>query len=327
MIRKIITRLFLITAVITSAAQAQQHELFTLGSGDVTGGYFSAARAICDNINHAERGKIRCSPDPSSGSLYNLSMLKKGELDLALVQSDWQVQAYTGTGRFSGYLAMPGLRTVMGLYPETITLIVSAESGITRPADLIGKHIDMGPPSSSRFASVSRLFDLLKIKPTDFKSVLGFTPDRAIDELCGGNVDAIVFIVGHPNANVARAMSECGAQMISLDGPVIEASLGTAKEYLKIQIPATTYPGLNTNVDSYAVYSTIVTRADIDAELINTFVTRILENLNGLAKASEVLVGLTMDGMRDNGLTAPLHPGAERAYKAFEQRQLPVGRD
>jgi len=306
---------------LAASAQGQQLTFFTIGSGEVTGGYYSAARAICSTINHTDNSKLRCSPDPSSGSLYNLSMLKKGELDFALVQSDWQRLAYEGTDIFSDYAAMPSLRSVMGLYPETITIIVGAESGINKPADLIGKRIDMGPLSSGRFASISRLFELLDIKSADFKHLFGFTQARAIDELCDGYIDATVFIVGHPNSNVARALSECGARMISFDGPVIETSLGAATDYEKILIPWTTYPDLAVNVNSYAVFSTIVTRTDVDPGLVETFVARTLENLEDLSEISAVLTGLTMEGLRTNGLTAPLHPGAERAYAATNGKE------
>ena len=330
MIRVLASVLLVAVAVGANAhdqGQGQQLTFFTIGSGDVTGGYFSVARAICDSINQAENGKLRCSPDPSSGSLYNLSMLKKGELDFALVQSDWQRLAYEGRDIYSDYAAMPNLRSVMGLYPETITVIVSAESGIARPAGLIGKRVDIGPPSSGRYASISRLLEVLDYKLSDFKSTFGFTQARAIDELCAGHIDATIFIVGHPNKNVARAMDECGARMISFDGPLIETSLGAATDYQKILIPWRTYPDLAPDVNSYAVFSTIVTRADTDPELVETFVVRTLENLDDLSIASTVLAGVTVEGLRSNGLTAPLHPGAERAYSAANSKVKGVRRD
>jgi TRAP transporter TAXI family solute receptor len=303
-----------------AGAQDRQLTFFTVGSGDVTGGYFSAARAICTTINHTENGRLRCSPDPTSGSLYNLSMLNKRELDFALVQSDWQRFAYEGMDIYSGRAAMPTLRSVMGLYPETITIIARAESGIERPADLVGKSVDMGPPSSGRFASISRLFELFDFKLSDFESVFGFTQARAIDELCAGNLDAAVLIVGHPNSNVARALEECGAQLIPFDNQLIEQTLGAATDYQKLTIPLTSYPELAADVSSYAVFSTIVTRADVDTKLVEIFVTRILENLDDLSNTSAVLSGLSTEGLRNNGLTAPLHPGAELAYSAFKAK-------
>ena len=319
MIRALVT-VILIFITFAAGARDQQLLFFTVGSGDVTGGYFSAAQAICTTINYAENGKVHCSPDPSSGSLYNLSMLKKGELDFALVQSDWHRYAYEGKDIFSGQAAMTGLRSVMGLYPEAITIIVSAESGINSLADLIGKRIDMGFPSSGRFASITRLFELLDIESSDFKGVFGFTQGRAIDELCANHIDATVLIVGHPNSNVSRAMSECGAKMISFDGPVIETSLGAATDYQKAVVTSTTYPALESDIISYAVYSTIVTRADVAPELVDIFVTQTLENLENLSMESDILAGLTVEGLRTNGLTAPLHPGAEQAFNAISAK-------
>ena len=316
MIRALVTVLFIFITFV-AGARDQKLLFFTIGSGDVTGGYYSVARAICARINFAEHGRVRCSPDPSSGSLYNLSMLKKGELDFAVVQSDWQRYAYEGKDIFSGQAAMTGLRSVMGLYPETITVIVSAESGINSPADLVGNRIDMGVPSSGRFASITRLFELLDIKSSDFEGIFGFTQSRAIDELCANHIDATVLIVGHPSSNVSRAINECGAKIISFDGPLIEASLSVATDYQKTAITSTTYPVLEENVISYAVYSTIVTRVDVAPELVDTFVTRTLENLENMSTESEIFSGLTVESLRTNGLTAPLHPGAEQAFKAI----------
>ena len=73
-------------------------------------------------------------------------------------------------------------------------------------------------------------------------------------------------------------------------------------------------------MNSYAVFSTIVTRADVDPELVETFVARTIENIEDLPKTSAVLTGLTVEGLRTNGLTAPLHPGAERAYATTSRK-------
>jgi TRAP transporter TAXI family solute receptor len=205
----------------------------------------------------------------------------------------------------------------MGLYPETITLMVTEESGIRWPSDLLGKRIDMGLPSSGRFASISRLFELLGIQSSDFKGVFGFTQNRAIDELCQNTIDATLFIAGHPNSNVARAIRECRVRLIPFEGPGIEEALATSADYQKTRIPWGTYPELPSAIISYAVYSTVVTRADVDPALVETVVTRTLENLDALSVSSPVLAGITADGLRNNGLTAPLHPGAERAYSGF----------
>jgi TRAP-type uncharacterized transport system substrate-binding protein len=88
----------LATIVSGSPVGAETLRLFTIGAGDVSGGYYASAQAICEVINRAERGRLRCSPDPTQGSIYNLHALRKEQLDFAIVQSDWHRAAFESTG-------------------------------------------------------------------------------------------------------------------------------------------------------------------------------------------------------------------------------------
>ena len=98
-----------------SPLRAGELQLFTLGSGGVSGSYYAAARALCDEVNRSERGRLRCSPDPTAGSIYNLRALRQGQVDFAFVQSDWQRQAYEGKGGYANVGPMQDLRSVLGL--------------------------------------------------------------------------------------------------------------------------------------------------------------------------------------------------------------------
>jgi uncharacterized protein len=48
--------MFVLVAVLIFAQSlfAQELRLFSIGSGDLDGGYFAAARAICEVVNRAE---------------------------------------------------------------------------------------------------------------------------------------------------------------------------------------------------------------------------------------------------------------------------------
>ena len=219
MLRSMTTALMLAVA---APAAAQDLRLFTVGSGEVGGGYFEATNAICDALNRARRGDLRCSPEATPGSLYNLSALRDRQVDFALVQSDWQRSAYEGTDSFAGTEPMTDLRSVMSLYPEAVTLLASAESGIAKLTDVPGKRIDVGHPASGRHATVMRLIGALGLGRADFAALLELQAGGAVDELCAGRIDATVLIVGHPNATVARAIETCGAVLIPFRGPLVE---------------------------------------------------------------------------------------------------------
>lgn len=293
---------------------ADELVLFTLGSGDVTGSYYASAAALCDSVNRAEVGELRCSPDPTVGSIYNIEALRRGELDFAIVQSDTQRAAYLGTGIFAEVGGMEDMRSVMGLYSESMTVLVGRDTGIETLADLRGRRIDVGLPSSGRRATVDRMLTILEIAPSDFASVAELPQGVALDALCEGTIDATALVVGHPNATVGRVLRDCGVRIVALSADNILRLTSGSSDLHAERIPAFTYPEEPGNIQTIGVTATIVTRAEVDPEVISVFVSDVLGDLTGVAQRAPVLRGLDADTMRSAGLTAPMHPAAEAAF-------------
>lgn len=314
MIRAALTSLFCLSA---AASPAQDLNFFSLGSGTVSGGYFSAARSICERINRQEAGVMRCSPEPTPGSIYNLRMLAGGELDFAFTQSDWQFSALEGTDLFAGDRAIPDLRGVASLYPETLTVLVREGVTINTPQDLAGKSVDIGQPASGRNASFRRLMTVLGTNSDMFSRLEELTPDSAIDDICAGRLDATILITGHPNALVARALRDCEARLVGFSGPRVDAELANDPGFAKNLIPISTYPQLTSDIQSWAVMATIVAREDTDAETVERFTRILIENLEPLAASNPLFRDLHPEAMRNRGMSAPLHPGAARAFDAL----------
>ncbi len=310
-----------VALAVATPAGADGLRLFTVGSGEIGGSYFAAANAICDLVNRSQRGVLRCSPEPTPGSLYNISALRDDQLDFAFVQSDWQKSAYTGADPFAEAGPMDGMRSVMSLYPEAITVLARPDSGITRLSDIIGKRIDIGPPASGRQATVEHLLTLTGLGRTDFAALLGLPTSTSVNELCAGHIDAAILVVGHPNASVAEAMRRCDARIIPVTGPRIDTLLAENSEYVPVVIPQSTYPGLDADVPSYAAIATVVTRRDIAPDLVEALVAATLDGLPELAIRASVLKGLDPAEMSTTGLTAPLHPGAQAAFDAHAAAQ------
>jgi uncharacterized protein len=312
-------RALLVALSLTAPAAAQELRLFTVGSGEVSGGYYATAKAICDRLNRKETGRLRCSPEATSGSLYNLTALRDGQLDFALVQSDWQRSAYKGTDGFADTGPMTDLRSVMALYPESITVLARSDAGIADLQGLFGKRVDIGHPASGRHATVSRLVAAIGAEPLDFAALLELPAGAAIDELCAGRIDATILILGHPNAGTAHALADCDAVLIPVDGPGISEALGKSPDYFPTLIPISAYPGLKAPVPTFAVTATLVTRAGTDPEEVGAIVTETLQGLPELAIAAPILAGLDPARMETRGLTAPLHDAARAAFTAEER--------
>jgi uncharacterized protein len=302
--------MLVLVAVLTFAQplSAQELRLFSIGSGDLDGGYFAAARAICEVTNRADGKRLRCSPESTPGSLYNLVALEKGQLDLAIVQSDWQKHAFKGTSLFASRGPMTRLRSVMSLYPEPFNLIARKKAGIESFRDLVGKRVDIGQPASGRQATMRAVMESFGIKLTDLHFVAELPSSNAIYELCAGRVDATVLIMGHPSSVIDRALNECDAELISLAGPEIERLISGNDEYSRISLP------IRTNVVTFAVRATVITLATIDDAIIDAFVRNTLTNLDTLRQKVPILAALDSGEMRSLGHSAPLHPAAARAF-------------
>jgi TRAP transporter TAXI family solute receptor len=302
---------------LATPAGAVDLRLFTVGSGEVGGSYFAATNAICDTVNRAHRGVLRCSPEATPGTLYNLEALRDRQLDFALVQSDWQKAAYAGGGTFTATGPMSDLRSVMSLYPEALTILARREAGIARLADLKDKRVDVGPHASGRRATIGSILQAIDLPEAYFAALLELPTSSSIDELCAGRIDASILIVGHPNAAVARALNDCGAILVPAQGPLVDPIFERHSEYVPLVIPQSAYPGLTQNVPTYAVMATVVTRADIASDLVEALVAATLADLRGIAKRAPVLAGLDPSAMRGSALSAPMHPGALSGFDAF----------
>ncbi len=299
-------------SVFASTSSAQDLTFINIGAGGLGGGYYSTAKALCAPINSTSGGKVRCSPEPTSGSIYNLKMLDKGELDFAFTQSDWQLAAYKGTGPFLGN-AMSNLRSVMSLYPEVVTILAGRDSGIYGSQDLPGKRIDIGLPSSGRHATAKAVFGRAGLNVDEFGVFSELTTAQAVSGLCNGTIDATVLVVGHPSESVARALSECGARIIAPSGPILTRVFSESPGFVPVEIPADTYSQQKQDIKSYAVYATLVTRADVAPADVSIIVESTLNNMTVLKRQVSQLSELTLLDMGTRGLSAPLHPASSVA--------------
>jgi TRAP transporter TAXI family solute receptor len=314
--------ILLILALAAGLAPLPGHafSFFSFGSGGLSGGYHATARAICEQVNRNSGGELRCSPESTPGSAYNLSAISDGQLDFALVQSDWQRHAVQGTGPFQKSGAMPQIRSVMSLYPEAVTLLVRKDAGITGTTSLAGKIFDIGHPASGRHSTGTDILRASEIEVSDLQDLLELPSDVALAALCEGQIDATILVVGHPNEAVARVLSECNVAILPLEGKRADEFLSGNSDFSRTFIPVSTYPELSSDIPTLAVMATVLTRNDMETSVVQALVSETLSNAALLGRRVPLLADLNPQDMREKGLTAPLHPGAQAAFDAFEAR-------
>lgn len=297
-------------------ASAQQQKFVTIGTGGVTGVYYPAGGAICRLVNR-DRAKhgMRCSVESTGGSVANVNLLKSGEIEFGVAQSDVQFNATKGMAQFQKEGAMSDLRAVFALHPEPFTVVTRKEANIGKFEDLKGKRFNVGNPGSGTLASMNELLAAMGWKMGDFSLASELRPDEHGPALCDGKIDGFFYAVGHPSANIQDPTTICGAKLVSLTGPAIDKLVKEKPYYAVATIPGGMYPNNPNPTTTYGVQATVVSSAKVPADVVYAVTKAVFDNLDEFKKLHPALSVLKPEDMIKNGLSAPLHEGALKYYK------------
>lgn len=299
----------------SQSAQAQQ-QFVSIGTGGVTGVYYPVGGAICRLMNQTRRDHgIRCSVESTGGSVYNVNAIRGGDLEFGVVQSDVQYQAFNGTGRFEEQGAQENLRALFSLHPEPLTVVARAEAGIEHFDDLAGKRVNIGNPGSGQRALMDLLMERKGWTTADFALASELAPAEQAQALCDNNIDAFVFTVGHPAGTIQEATASCDAELVDVTGDYVDGLIEEFPFYFTAEIPGGMYRGNEEPTSTFGVGATFVTSADVPDDTVYTLVKSVFDNFSGFTDLHPALANLDPELMISGGLSAPLHPGAERYYR------------
>ena len=301
-------------ACFAAPALAQQ-KFVTIGTGGVTGVYYAVGGAICRlmNKNRAETG-LRCSVESTGGSVFNVNAIKAGELDFGLAQSDVQFNAAKGEGQFKGN-ADVNLRAIFSAHPEPFTVLARPDAGVKQFADFKGKRFNIGNPGSGTLLSMEELLKQLGWTKADFALAAELKADEQGTALCDNKIDGFFYGVGHPSAAIQDPTIACGAKLISLTGPAVDALVKGHPYYAKATIPGGMYANNPNPTETYGVLATVVTSAKVSDDTVYALVKAVFDNFDEFKKLHPAFAILDPKAMITNGLSAPLHPGAVKFYK------------
>ena len=306
----------LFAALAAPTPVAAQQKFVSIGTGGVTGVYYAAGGAICRLVNkdRADHG-LRCSVESTGGSVFNINTIKAGELDFGVAQSDVGYNAYNGLGQFKDAGPYKKLRSVFSLHPEPFTYVVRKEANIKSFDDLKGKRFNVGNPGSGTRASMEQFMQAKGIDMSFFSLASELRPDEHGPALCDGKIDGFMYGVGHPSANIQDPTTTCGAQLLSITGAEVDKLVADNPYYAKATIPGGLYPNNPNETQTYGVLATFVTSADVPEETVYLIVKTVFDNIEDFKKLHPAFGVLNPKEMVKNGLSAPLHPGAEKYFK------------
>lgn len=295
-------------------AFAQDQTFVTIGTGGVTGVYYPTGGAICRMLSktRAEHG-IRCGVESTGGSVYNVNAIKAGELEFGVAQSDIQFKAYNGVAPFES--ADENLRSVFSIHPEPFTVVARADAGVKSFEDLKGKRMNIGNPGSGQRDTMEVVMDAMGWTNADFALASELQAAEQSQALCDNNIDAMVYTVGHPSGSIQEATTACDSVLVNVTGPEVDKLVADNPYYRVATIPGGMYRGNDNDTTTFGVGATLVTSANVPDDVVYNLVKAVFSDMDQFRGLHPAFANLDPKQMANDGLSAPLHPGAEKYYR------------
>jgi uncharacterized protein len=299
----------------TALPVAAQEKFINIGTGGQTGVYYAVGQSICRlvNRNTGDHG-IRCTAPSTGGSVANLNAIRAGEQEMGVAQSDQQFNALNGVGPFEAQGPFEELRAVFAVHPEPFTVLARADSGVATFDDLKGKRVNIGNPGSGQRATMDLLMEMRGWSRGDFALASELGAAEQAQALCDNRVDAIVYVVGHPNGSIQEATTSCETLIVPVTGDDIDQLIADHPYYAKATIPGEMYTGNPGDIETFGVAATFVSSTNVDEETIYQVVKAVFDNFDRFKQLHPAFGHLTPESMMKNGLSAPLHAGSERYF-------------
>ncbi|HGO5815830.1 TPA: TAXI family TRAP transporter solute-binding subunit [Mannheimia haemolytica] len=313
---KKLVKLSFLASLVMGTASVQAAETFvTIGTGGQTGVYYVVGQSICQLVNRdtAKTG-LKCNAPSTGASVANLNAIAAKEMDMGIAQSDWQYHAYNGSSSFEGK-KNDKIRAIFSLHPEPFTVMARTDSGIKSFDDLKAKRVNVGDPGSGTRATMNVILAAKGWTDKDFKVASELKPAEMASVMCDNNLDAITYNVGHPNGALKEAAASCDAKLVPVTGPEIDKLVADHSYYAKATIPGGLYKGSDEPTETFGVYATLVTSADVDADKVYNVTKAVFDNFDRFKRLHPAFEHLKQEEMIKNALSAPLHEGALRYYK------------
>lgn len=299
--------------IVFSAPLAQAKENILFGGASITGVYYQVALQISNMMNKHMGDEYNYVGRPTGGSVFNINALERNAFDFGVAQSDRNYQGYNGTADWEGK-PVESLRSVFSMHPETILLVTRKEAGIKKVEDIKGKRINIGNPGSGQRGNAMDVLRIYGIDPEKDIQAESLQQAEASRALVDGKIDAFFYTVGNPSAAIEEPAQSVDLAIVPINSKGIKDFVAEHPYYIMTTIPAGTYKGVDNPVETYAVTATVVTSESVPEQTVYDMVKTVFENLDELRSSHAAFRNLNPKEML-GGLSAPLHPGAEKYYK------------
>lgn len=304
-----------IVAVTPVAAKAQ--DFINVLTGGTSGVYYPMGVAL-SKIYGDKIPNTRPSVQATKASVENLVLLQQGRGEIAFTLGDSLVAAWKGDEEAGFKSPLKKLRGIAAIYPNYVQIVASKESGIRTLADLKGKRLSVGAPKSGTELNARAILGAAGLSYKDLGKIEYLPFAESVELMKNRQLDATLQSAGLGVASIRDLATSVEIVVVEVPKAVIDKA---GPPFISAPIPANTYGGQTTDVNTAAVVNYLVTHEGVKEELVYQMTRNIFENLGDLAASHSAGKAIKLENALD-GMPVPLHPGAARYLK---EKGLKVG--
>jgi len=303
--------LFLMVVAMLVLVACDEGELrLNMATGGVAGTYYPFGGAMAVVIN--DRTDINVTVMASGASADNIQQIAAGDAHIAIAQNDVMSYAFHGTGIWAEREPVTNISTLMSLYPETVQIIVLADSGIYSVADLAGRRVSVGDVGSGVEANAMQVLAAYGLTRDDITTVnLGF--GGSADAMRDLTLDAFFVTAATPNTAVMELSTARDLRLLNLSDAAISQLMSEHAFYVHVSVDANDgYPWMIGAINTVAVQATLIASTDLDEQAAFDIVQALIEGQADIAHARGAYVS-AQNAVQS--ISVDFHPGARRFFQ------------
>lgn len=244
--------------------------------------------------------KIKIDLVVTEGSLKNVELLEKNEIQLATAHAD--------------IVNSSSIRLVSYLFSDKYQLIVTEKSRITKVSDLKGKRIALPPGGSGQYQSFQILAEHYGLRQQDFQSKI-LSEAEADLAFSRNEVDAVFRTRLLSNDRIRRLVQKNRGRLIAIEQG--EAMKIEHPALMVATIPKGAYQGNPpippTDIPTVGIERNFLARNNVPPEIIRQITQILFEHQAELTDKMPIAAGIKQPS--DLSLIgSPIHPGAQAYY-------------
>jgi TRAP transporter TAXI family solute receptor len=298
------------TPILLGAPAAVAQDFINVLTGGTSGVYYPLGVALSEIYADGIEGS-RTQVQATKASVENLNLLAQGSGEIAFALGDSVALAWAGDAEAGFPQPLTNLRAIAAIYPNYIQIVAEAESGATTLADLAGMSLSVGAPASGTELNARAIFAGAGMSYEDLGRIEYLPFAESAELIKNDQIQATLQSAGLGVASITDLATTHDITVIAIPEEVVTA---VGAPYVPAVIPAGTYAGQDADVPTAAVGNILVTSEAVSEETAYQMTRLLFENLDRMQAAHAAAGGITIEGAL-NGLSIPLHPGAERYYR------------